>query len=130
MDGLAAAAQDGGVAGLETKHGGVGGDVRAAFVDDADGADGHADLLDPYSVRAVPGVHHLADGIGQRGDLIDAGGHGFDACFIELEAVEHGGGESFIRSRREVFRVRRQQLRRGLADGGGHGAEDRVFLVG
>ena len=106
VDRLAAAAENGGVAGFETQHGGIRGDVRAAFVNDADGADGHADLLDPHSVRAFPCVHHLADGIGQRGDLVDARGHGFDARFIEPQAVEHGGGEAFFRAGGEVLGIR------------------------
>src|SRR5690606_2541444 len=65
VDGLAAAAEDGGVSGFEAKDGGVRSDVRAAFVNDADGAYGDADLLDAQSVRALPFFHDLPDGIGE-----------------------------------------------------------------
>ena len=63
MNRFAATAKNRGVTGLETKRGRVGGDIRAAFVNDADGADRHAHLLDANAVRALPGIHHLSDWI-------------------------------------------------------------------
>ncbi len=54
VDGLGAAAQDGGVAGLEAEHGGVAGDVGTRFVDDADDADGHAHLPQLQAVGPGP----------------------------------------------------------------------------
>ncbi len=59
-----AAAQDGGVAGLETQRAGIGGDVRAALVDDADDADGNALPLDAQTVGARPIGEDGADRIG------------------------------------------------------------------
>ena len=46
MDGFFATTKDDRVAGLETKTGGVGGDVRAALVDDEDDSDWHGDLFE------------------------------------------------------------------------------------
>ena len=69
---VGAAAQDRGVAGLEAERAGVGGDVRAALVDDADDAERRAHALDVEAVRAVPGGDDRADRIGQGGDLLDA----------------------------------------------------------
>ncbi len=96
MDGLAAAAQDGGVAGFRAKDGGVAGDVGAGFVDDAHDADGHAAFGDFDAVGAGPGAEGFADGIGQRGDGADAVGHGGEAFFVEAQAVEHRAGKPFL----------------------------------
>src|SRR5437879_4976043 len=44
LDGIRTAAQDGGVAGLETKRRGIAGHVRARFINDGDNANRHTDL--------------------------------------------------------------------------------------
>jgi len=52
VEAFLAAAEDGGVAGLQAENGAVDGDVGAGLVDDADDADGHADLADVEAVGA------------------------------------------------------------------------------
>ena len=129
VDGLAAAAQDGGVAGLEAERRGIGGHVGAAFENDADGADGNAHLLDADAVGAVPVIKHLADGIGQGGDVFERGGDGFEAFFIEAEAVEHRGGEAFFLTGGDVLGVGCEDFRGGIAEALCHRDEDGVFRV-
>ena len=69
---LGAAAQDRRVARFEAQRGGVGGDVRPRFVDDADHAERHAHRPTWMPRRPVLELADLADGIGQRGDLAQA----------------------------------------------------------
>ena len=71
---LLAAAQDRGVAAFQAEDGAVDGDVGARFVDDADDADGNADLANAQAVGACAFIEQCADGIGQGGDLADGGG--------------------------------------------------------
>ena len=130
MDRLTATAEDGGIAGLETQRGGIRGDVGPAFVNDADGADGHAHLLDLDAVGACPLVHHLADGIRQCGHLLDAGCHRLDAGIIEPQAVQHGCGKPFFPARLEILLIRLKQGGGLAADRDRHRAQDLVFLRG
>ncbi len=83
MDGFGAAAQDGGVAGFEAECSGVCGDVGSAFVNDADGADGDADLLNSDATLWNPIIEDLADGIGKGGDVFEGGGDGFEAWLVQ-----------------------------------------------
>ena len=65
----ARAAQQHRVAGLEADAGGVGGHVRPALVDDADHAERHPDLPQLQAVGQGRAAHHVADRVGQRGQL-------------------------------------------------------------
>ena len=71
MQAFLAAAQDGGIAGLEAQAAGIGGDVRPAFVDDADHPQRRAHAGDVEPVGPRPARHFDADRIGQRGDLLE-----------------------------------------------------------
>ena len=84
----AAPPQQRGVPGLEAEPGGVGGDVRPVLVDDRHDAERHPHPLDLEPVRAPPAVEHLADRVGQRGHLAQAGGHGPDPGVGQPEPVE------------------------------------------
>ena len=85
---LRAAAQDRGIAGLEAERGGIGGDVRAALVDDADDAERHPHALDGHAVRPRPALRHRADRIGERAHHVERLGHGGDALVVERQPVE------------------------------------------
>ncbi len=130
VEGFLAAAQDGGVAGLEAEAGGVGGDVGARFVDDDDDADGGADLLQLQAVGADAFVQHPADRVGQGGDFAQALGHGGDAFVVELEAVEHGGGEAQARAGFHVAGVGVFDGGAALFEGVGHGEQAGVLVGG
>ncbi len=71
----------------------------------------------------------MAHGIRKRGDLVDTRCHGFDAFFIEHEAVEHGVGKAFFPPCGQVVCVRGEDFGRVLADGCRHGSEDGVLLL-
>jgi hypothetical protein len=64
FDGLGAAAQDGGVTGLETKRRGVARDVGARFINDGDDANGHTDLVQTEAVGPRPLCHYFPHRIG------------------------------------------------------------------
>src|SRR5690606_17271058 len=85
MDGLLAAAQNRGVARLETKHGGIRGDVRSALEDDADDADRGPLLLQAQAVGAGPLLEDLSDGVVQGRDFAYALSHGRDPHRIQPE---------------------------------------------
>ncbi len=65
VDRLLAAAQHGGVAGLEAEDGGVDGDVGARLEDDGDDSDGDAHLRDPDAVGLGPFAELFAQRLGQ-----------------------------------------------------------------
>ena len=90
-DRLGAAAQDRRVAGLEAQPRGVGGHVRARFVDDADDAQRHAHHPDLDAGRPVPEVGDLADGIGQRRDRVEALRHRGDRLRRQRQPVDERG---------------------------------------
>src|SRR3546814_3255816 len=85
MDALRAAAQNGGVAGLEAERAGIGGHVRPALVDDADDPERHRDAGDSQPVGALPLGQGAADGVGPGGNLLDAARPRLDA----LRSEEH-----------------------------------------
>ena len=64
MRGVAAAAEDGSVAGFDVEDGAVNGDVGSRFVDDADDADGYAHFADLDRARHVFQIADDADGVG------------------------------------------------------------------
>ncbi len=129
-DGFRAAAQDGGVARLQAQRGGVGGDVRAGFVDDADDAERHAHPADLDAGGPELEVGHLADRIGQLGDLFDAFGHAVNAFFRKRQAVEHGGFQPGGARGGEILLVGGDQRGLVAADGGGDVQQRGVLLGG
>ncbi len=88
MKTLRAGAQNGGVAGLEAKPAGVGGDIGPAFENHPDHAERRRDALDAQAVGALERLQQPADGIRQVGDLFKTAGDGGDALVVEHQAVE------------------------------------------
>ena len=105
MRALGTAAQDGGVAGLQAQRARIAGHVGPALVDDADDAERHAHARDVEAVGPRPLRDGGADGIGQRGDVLDAARHGLDALLVERQPVEHGAGQALGARRLHVARV-------------------------
>ena len=64
------AAQDHRVARLQADAGGIGADIRPAFVDHADHADRRGDALDAQPVRPRPVGQRAAERIGQQRDVL------------------------------------------------------------
>ena len=88
-EGLAPAAQNDGVAGLQREHGGVGSDVRTALIDDGDDAERNGGFLDYKAVGTLHAAQNPAFRIGQCGDLADTLGHTGDALGRQGKPVEH-----------------------------------------
>src|SRR5690606_17776837 len=104
MEGLAAAAPDGGVAGSEAQGGGGDGHVRPGFVDDADHAQGHAHAGHAHAVGPGGGFAEAADRVGHGGDLEQAFDHQVQRPVGQAQAVHHrsiqpafGGGAQIAR---------------------------------
>jgi hypothetical protein len=98
--------QDGRVAGLEAQGAGIAGHVGAALVDDADDTQRHPHSRDLQAVGPRPFRRRRADGIGQRGDVLDSAGHGLDALLVESQAVQHGPGRAFRPRGLDIPRIR------------------------
>ena len=105
MQRIRAAAQDHGIAGLEAERAGIGGDVRPAFIDDADDAERRAHALDMQAVRAIPLGDDLADGIGSSAIGADAIGHAANAVRTSVSRSMEGRGDSPVS--RRVLQVER-----------------------
>ena len=108
-EGLAPAAQNDGVAGLQCEYGGVRSDVRAAFINNGDDAEGNGSLLNHETVGAFHTAENLAFRIGQCGNLADALGHAGDALRRQGEAVDHHLAVT-ITGGFDVFTVRGENL--------------------
>ena len=125
-----AAAQDHGVAGLQRQRAGVGGDVRPAFVDDADDAERHAHALDGHAVRPRPGFGDLADRIGQLADDVEALGHRLDALVVQRQPVEERGGQPAALPSAMSSALAARIFGLAGADRRGHRRERAVLLLG
>ncbi len=108
------AAQQRHVAALEAEAGGVHGHVRAGLVDDRDHAERHPELAHLQPVGQRVAADHLADRVGQRGDVTQALRHRGDPALVERQPVEHRVAEAGVAAVGEVLRV-------GGQDGGGLG---------
>ena len=127
VEALLAAAENGGVAGLQAKDGAVDGDVGAGLIDDADDADGHADFADVQAVGAGRFFQQIADGIGERDDLADGDGEMVEARGRESESVAGGGGESGGFGGGEVLGVGGEERGVGGVDQVGEAGEGGIF---
>jgi hypothetical protein len=85
---IGATAQDDGVAGFQADAGRIRPDIRPAFVDHADDADGHGNTAEAQAVGPGPLRHDVTQGIGQCRDLLEPDGHGLDAPRIKPQAVK------------------------------------------
>ena len=121
------AAQDRRVARLQAQGSGVGGDVGAAFEDDADDPERHRDAFDVQAVGAVPARQGASHRVGQGGHLFQPGGHRLDPLRGEAQAVQHRAGESLGLGIRHVRRVGGGDGGGGGADGGGGGGQRGVL---
>ena len=125
-----APAQDDGVAGLQAKRGGVGGDVRPALVNHADHAERRPHPLDSHPVGPVPGVDHGADGVLKTRNHVDAFGHRGDALLVEHQTIDEGGGRPAAARLGDVLGIGRKNCGCGRANGLPHRLERRVLVPG
>ena len=117
------AAQDRRIARAQAKRAGIGGDVRAAFIDDADHAEGHSHPRNIEAVRPLPPGEFLANGVGQAGHGFDAGGNALQPRRIQRQPVQHGRVQPFFPRSLHVLLIRRQDLGCVRANGARHGGQ-------
>ena len=86
--GQRAAAQNAGVAGADADARGVGRHVGARLVDHGDQAQRHTHTGQVHAACEHAVVEHAAHGIGQLGELFQAGGHALDALGRQQQAIE------------------------------------------
>ena len=85
--------------------------------------------MEAQAVRARAVVEGAAHGVGQSGDIAQPLRHRGDALVIELEAVEHRGGEAHLRAGGHVLGVGHLESGGVGLQGIGH-REERGVLVG
>ena len=127
---VTSAAQDHRIARLQTQCAGICSDVRAAFVDNADDAERCAHTFDVKSVGSVPFGDDFTDRILEVRDGMDAVGDGTDACGVELQPVEHGGGEPGLFACVHVEDIGVENLVGVADDRVGHGHQGGVLALG
>ena len=102
------------VAGLQADAGGVRGHVRPALVDDADHAERHPDLPQLQAVGQGGAADHVADRVGQEGQLPQAFGHRDDPHLGQRQPVDHRLGGAGGTRVLHVHGVRRDDVGRPL----------------
>ncbi len=102
--------QERGVSRLEAEARRVARHVGPVLVDDGDDAERHADATDAQSVRSGPPVEHLADRVGQIGDLPQSVGHLRHLALGQRQPVEGGGGRTRLGGQLHVDRVGLEQV--------------------
>jgi hypothetical protein len=78
-------------------------------------------------VRARPPLDHLADGIGETGDVAQAGGHRRDPPFVEAQAVDDGRRRAPGFGPFDVDGIGGEQVGRAFLEEVGGGDERRVL---
>ena len=126
--GVAAAAQDDGVAGLEAESGGVDGHVGPGLVHHRDDPERHPDPLDLQSLGRPPPGDDLPHRIGQGGDVAQAAGYAVAGVARRGEAVDERRGEALLAPLRDVLGVLHQDLGRAALERLGHRDEGPVLL--
>ena len=89
VDALRPAAQDHRIARAHAQRRGVGGHVRAAFIDHGDDADRGADAADVQAIGPGPAGGGDADRIGDGGHGLDPGGDLFQPRLVQGQAIQH-----------------------------------------
>ncbi len=121
------AAQDDRVARLQAQRGGVDGDVGARLVDDGDDAERHAHLAHVEAVGQAVAVDHLADGVGERGDLAHRARDRADARLVQAQAVEQRVADVGFARELHVALVGREDLLQAALERGGDRLERGVL---
>ena len=121
MDRIRTATQDGDIARLERDGAGVGGHIGAAFIDDADHADGRGHAGDVQPIGPGPARQFPAVGIRLPGHVFHAFGHGLDARVVQGQPVQHGGRHAACFRSVDIARIGGQDFDLARTDGGGGG---------
>ena len=130
VHGIAAALQHSGVTRLQAEGKDIEGDIWPCFVDDANDTDGNSHLFQVKPVlKHSLFKHHIERG-GERRDVADVGGNGFEPCRVQQQPVNHwvcrihslhiffvGGENGLLVSRYSVGKVAEQAVDRLIGQG-------------
>ena len=105
MKGLGTATKHSCVTRLQAERCGIGCDVRARLVDDADDTKRNAHAPDLDAGRTIVHVENLADRVRQAGNLAQSLDHRIDTGRIEFETIEQGRIQPFLPAGFEILQV-------------------------
>jgi len=123
-----AATEDDRVARLETQGRRVDGDVGARLVDHRDDAQRHPDAAHLHPVVEPPALDDLADGVGQRRDIVHRRLDVGEPVLVEQQSVDQCVREAVLAREAHIFLVLGQDLGRSAPQRVGHGSQ-RVVLA-
>ena len=126
---VAAAAQDGGIAGDQAQPAGIDGDVGSGFIDHADHAKRCRDTRDVEAVRTAPAGQFAPDRVFKAGYLVEPGGHALDSRRREGQPVDKGGADAVGPGARDVGLVPCEDFGFMFANQPGGGMERGLPLV-
>ena len=106
MNGLAAAAEDAGVARLDAQSRGIYSDVGPRFVNDGDNAQRNSHLAKVQAVGPVPFFETAADRVGKLDDLAYTDSHIVNPLFCQLQTIQHGFAHAVVPCRGNIEPIR------------------------
>lgn len=97
------------IAGLHAQGAGVGGNIGAAFKDDADHTEWHGYTLDDQTVRAIEGREQSADRIRQIGNRLNRRCNCLDTRRRQLQPVDKRFDTTSSARLGDIFGIRREE---------------------
>ena len=128
MIGQRTAAQNAGVAGADADARGVSRHVWARLVDHGHQTQRHAHAGQIHTACKHAVVEYAADGIGQLGELLQAGGHALDALGRQQQTVEKPRRGARIARRGHIELIGGNDGINAVAQRRGHGAHGLLAL--
>ena len=99
---VAAATQDGGIAGDQAQPAGINRDVGTGFIDYANHTKRCRDTCDIEAVWTAPAGQFAPDRVFKAGYLVKPGRHALDSCRREGQPVDKGGADAVCRGARDI----------------------------
>ena len=107
LHGLAATLEHHGVAGFQAQACCIRRNIGTSLINNTNYSQGHPHLGNSEPISQRFAIQHIAHRVGQISHLTQAIGHALDACFGQLQAVQHGALHTLGSSTLHIKRIRR-----------------------
>lgn len=125
---LVAATQNDGVAGFESKGGGVHRHIGTGLIDHRDDAERYAHAADFNAGRHWTNFRNRSDGVGKLSNLNHAFRHPFENCLCDREAIDEGFAQAFSACGFKILFVCASDLRFSFDEELCNGSERQILL--